>query len=166
MDREAWHAAIHGVAKSWTRLSDWTELNWRRQSWELPIYRSEVPIYRSEVQVTTWTWYWYLMGGEKEANSLLGFLRIELNCRTPRWCSKNYMVLCRNLPSITCWNWGQIIYHQIHFFQETAWVGSLYIQGLLQGGNFYLDLVVSSLISASRLEVKFPCDLLLTDSPL
>ena len=28
MDREAWHAAVHGVAKSWTRLSDWTELNW------------------------------------------------------------------------------------------------------------------------------------------
>ena len=28
-DREAWHAAIHGVPKSWTRLSDWTELNWR-----------------------------------------------------------------------------------------------------------------------------------------
>ena len=27
MDREAWRAAIHGVAKSWTRLSDWTELN-------------------------------------------------------------------------------------------------------------------------------------------
>jgi len=27
MDREAWPAAIHGVAKSWTWLSDWTELN-------------------------------------------------------------------------------------------------------------------------------------------
>ena len=27
MDREAWRAAIHGLAKSWTRLSDWTELN-------------------------------------------------------------------------------------------------------------------------------------------
>ena len=27
MDREAWRAAIHGVAKSWTRLSDQTELN-------------------------------------------------------------------------------------------------------------------------------------------
>ena len=28
MDREAWHAAIHGVAKSRTWLSNWTELNW------------------------------------------------------------------------------------------------------------------------------------------
>ena len=28
MDREAWPAAVHGVAKSWTRRSDWTELNW------------------------------------------------------------------------------------------------------------------------------------------
>ena len=28
MDREAWRAAIHGVAKSWTRLRDWTLLNW------------------------------------------------------------------------------------------------------------------------------------------
>ena len=28
VDREAWHAAIHEVAKSWTWLSDWTELNW------------------------------------------------------------------------------------------------------------------------------------------
>ena len=27
MDREAWHAAIHGIAKSQTWLSDWTELN-------------------------------------------------------------------------------------------------------------------------------------------
>ena len=27
IDGEAWHAAVHGVAKNRTRLSDWTELN-------------------------------------------------------------------------------------------------------------------------------------------
>ena len=44
MDREAWHAAIHGVTKSQTQLSDWTELNWwcagycciRIQRWTRP----------------------------------------------------------------------------------------------------------------------------------
>jgi len=28
MDREAWHAAVHEITKSWTWLNDWTELNW------------------------------------------------------------------------------------------------------------------------------------------
>ena len=37
MDREAWRAAVHGVAKSQTRLSDWTELNW------LWLYHLKVP---------------------------------------------------------------------------------------------------------------------------
>ena len=30
MDREAWRAAVHGVTKSWTWLSNWTELNWNQ----------------------------------------------------------------------------------------------------------------------------------------
>ena len=36
MDREAWRAAFHGVAKSWTRPSDWTELKDKKQieMWE------------------------------------------------------------------------------------------------------------------------------------
>ena len=46
MNMEAWHAAIHGVAKSRTRLSDWTELNWTvcftgiGQSWSRKILKS------------------------------------------------------------------------------------------------------------------------------
>ena len=35
MDREAWHAAVHGVAKSRTRLSDWTEL---REAWRAAVH--------------------------------------------------------------------------------------------------------------------------------
>ena len=38
MDRQAWRAAIHGVAKSWTQLSDWTELTWTEQSWMLFLF--------------------------------------------------------------------------------------------------------------------------------
>ena len=30
VDREAWHAAVHDVTKSWTWLSAWTELNWNQ----------------------------------------------------------------------------------------------------------------------------------------
>ena len=37
MDREAWRAAVHGVAKTRTRMSDWTELNWH-----LDVYRPSV----------------------------------------------------------------------------------------------------------------------------
>ena len=32
MDREAWRAAVHGITKSWTQLSDWIELNWTSSS--------------------------------------------------------------------------------------------------------------------------------------
>ena len=38
MDREAWHAVINGVTKSWTRLSNWTELNWTELMYERDAY--------------------------------------------------------------------------------------------------------------------------------
>ena len=39
MDREAWHAAmVHGVTKSWTLLSNWTELNWTELNWRIILF--------------------------------------------------------------------------------------------------------------------------------
>ena len=57
MDREAWRAVIHGVAKSQTWLNDWTELNWglpllegsmgelelQRTAWQEPLIQNYVP---------------------------------------------------------------------------------------------------------------------------
>ena len=41
MDREAWCAAVHGVTNSWTRLSNWTELNWTLVCHLLELRQSE-----------------------------------------------------------------------------------------------------------------------------
>ena len=51
MDREAWHAPIHGVTKSWTQLSDWTEL------YVLFMWKVLLTYYRavSYTQVSDWT---------------------------------------------------------------------------------------------------------------
>ena len=53
MDREAWRAAIHGVAKSWTRLRDWTELNcgWYNKSEQWSPETHLIPEKRSQVWV-------------------------------------------------------------------------------------------------------------------
>ena len=46
MDREAWHAVIHGVARSQTWLSNWTELNWTEQLKKLSEYFKSCPSQR------------------------------------------------------------------------------------------------------------------------
>ena len=63
MDREAWRAAVHGVAKSRTRLSNWTELNVYISPWCWERWRAEGEegIRGWDGQMASpmqWTWTW------------------------------------------------------------------------------------------------------------
>ena len=44
MDREAWRAAVHGVARSQTHLSDWTELNSHWSPWPSSLHQGQDPL--------------------------------------------------------------------------------------------------------------------------
>ena len=52
IDREAWHAAVHWVAKSQTQLSDWTELNWTEPNW------TGIPLQNGNLKVVTFPSLW------------------------------------------------------------------------------------------------------------
>ena len=53
MDREAWRAAVHGVAKSLTRLSDWTELDIQIE-WTILIYTKPSMCLALEIYIQKW----------------------------------------------------------------------------------------------------------------
>jgi len=56
--REAWHAEIHGVAKSQTRLSDWSDLIWCKQSYDDQIPEiGEITLLTSIYNYTKIQWY-------------------------------------------------------------------------------------------------------------
>ena len=49
MYREAWSATVHGLSKSWTRLSDWTEINW---------YGFPLNSLWDNLLLSNWVWAW------------------------------------------------------------------------------------------------------------
>ena len=82
MDREAWRAAIHGVAKSRTRLSDWTELNWSDEDLRpcrtdtpkrCPFHNREME-YRGRKSRDTWSNRQFFHGVPNEAGQTLTVL--------------------------------------------------------------------------------------------
>ena len=60
MDREAWHAVVHGVAKSRTRLSDWTELNWTAQQIVTCWWQNWLSLWSSVMVLSMWKEATYL----------------------------------------------------------------------------------------------------------
>ena len=58
MDREAWRAAVHGVGKRWTRLSDWTELNFMDWSFDHYVVSFFVSFHSLSLKVY-FIWYEY-----------------------------------------------------------------------------------------------------------
>ena len=54
MDREVWHAAVHRVTKSWTQLSDWTELNWAKKWVEVWDFKGEEDSSQEEWRADVW----------------------------------------------------------------------------------------------------------------
>ena len=86
MDREAWRAAIHGVAKSWTRLSDWTEPNWKYKKF-------------------CWTDILFLRVRNSWAKNLsnLATNRWQEQAKIPSWCTPDWEAYKLVYPSLLIW---------------------------------------------------------------
>ena len=70
MDREPWRAAVHGVAKSWTRMSNLTKLNWRTSRKEKCAY------YQSSVHfISVFTLFAVFLGSQPSPHTCLGSLK-------------------------------------------------------------------------------------------
>ena len=100
MDKEAWSAAIHGVSKSRTQLSDWTELT------ELNPQKNQIPwgsqgrVFKGKVKESSGLHTYFMY------NSLTGF---RWSNRVSQWLT--YSVL---RPQLVCWLYAQS-HHAVSF---------------------------------------------------
>ena len=151
MDREAWHAAVHGVAKSQTRMSDWTELiyliiaslvfesscvhscflNWLRvnrqevsQNWQSKVKKAIYPVIYLEPNI------WHAV--EKNSSS------VQFS-----WVTQSCSTLCDPMNRSTP---GLPVHHQLPESTQTHvhWVGDSIQPGKnLKKGVLYIALYLS-----------------------
>ena len=94
MDRKAWRASIHGITKSRTWLSDWTELNVHSRVWfQFPKYTSRVSIYRH-------FHCWYLSRRHRRPSP--GLLLCLLGMPRKRWTPSSHSAF--QLGGSSIWN--------------------------------------------------------------
>ena len=98
MDREAWRAAVHGAAKSRTRLSDWTKLNW---------WREVIDVFYTSFFLSVKCVWWYLLYFLLKAVGRIKWDDAEL-----LWKSQKLMQMKSNIVNATisrsipwCLNW-------------------------------------------------------------
>ena len=112
MDREAWRAVIHGVTKSQTRLSDWSELNSTLKS---PVVQYNSWYTGAGIQWTGRKSYWQEVGDgraegspptEDRASAEISLLSEMTGCENARlhlWKFLTWSFLCRGLNCIGVW---------------------------------------------------------------
>ena len=93
MDREAWRAAIHGVAKSLTRLRDWTELNWLLDI-QLWFYLSRYLVLCSMDSGSHFVSSWLIQGLGTAA-------QVQLPTNWLCWCGESQI----GIPSVGFYRW-------------------------------------------------------------
>ena len=101
MDREAWRAAIHGVEKSWTRLSDWTELNWETRKGGFTVVEG-IPLVIDELSLHTIAYLhrWAGLTGTKWTCTQLAFKLVVPSRETV--CKRRFLYRVWSSEEI-CW---------------------------------------------------------------
>ena len=101
LNREAWHAAVHGVTKSRTWLSDWTELNWCWEKLKVGGENDERGWDGWMASLTQWTWVW-------------------VNSKSWWWTERHDVLqsMGRRVSNWTEMKWKENVIHQIDWKRE------------------------------------------------